>query len=96
MVRKFSRTLLKAGLASLENLVGCPSPGCENWLVLPDTDSRIKCSCELCKKDFCSLCKELYHYQSKYLMIKVAFHSQLTSHLRGNERIHCEMDEMDG
>ena len=64
ILRKFSRLLLKVGLAELENCIGCPTPGCENWLVLPDTESKVKCHCEGCSIDFCSICKEIYHYQS--------------------------------
>ena len=70
---KFSRIMLKAGLASIENLVGCPTPGCENWLVLPDTESKVKCPCELCEKAFCSLCKELYHYQCIFFLFFINF-----------------------
>ena len=65
MQAKFSRLLLRVGLATLENCVGCPTPGCENWLVLPDTEEKVRCACEACGEAFCSLCKELYHYQGQ-------------------------------
>ena len=65
---KLSRLLLRAGLASLDNCVGCPTAGCENWLILPDTETKVKCACDGCGHSFCSLCRELYHYQGMYFI----------------------------
>jgi hypothetical protein len=62
---KYSRLLLREGLMGLDNCVGCPTPGCDNWLVLPDQTTKVRCECEMCDKSFCSLCKKLYHYRSK-------------------------------
>lgn len=62
---KYSRLLLREGLMHIDNCVGCPTPGCDNWLVLPENANTVKtqCYCELCDTAFCSLCKELYHYR---------------------------------
>jgi len=60
---KYKKQLLRAGLMSMSGCVGCPTPGCENWLVVePEPGQRIRCECQACNTSFCSTCREIYHY----------------------------------
>jgi hypothetical protein len=58
VLKRFKDTLLQSALQGMGNCIGCPTPNCTNWLVLPeDTTTKVRCYCEGCDSTFCSLCK---------------------------------------
>jgi len=60
---RFKQLLLRIGLQSMHGCVGCPTPGCGNWLVVEAAEGeRVRCPCEACGSSFCSLCRGPYHY----------------------------------
>eukprot|EP01126_Amoeba_proteus_P001852 TRINITY_DN10579_c0_g1_i1.p1 TRINITY_DN10579_c0_g1~~TRINITY_DN10579_c0_g1_i1.p1 ORF type:complete len:272 (-),score=67.33 TRINITY_DN10579_c0_g1_i1:184-942(-) len=54
--------LLKRELAKLP-VVGCPTPGCENFIEMDCLTVPLHCVCSACSAEFCSLCKRDYHYR---------------------------------
>ena len=71
---KYKKILLRIGLMSMKGCMGCPTPGCENWLVVDDDGVRVHCFCDACEKSFCSMCREEYHYHTscdEYRQLKV-------------------------
>lgn len=63
LVAKYNENQLKIGLSSLSGLVGCPSPDCNNFVVVDSpSGNRVKIHCDQCHFEFCSKCKSRYHY----------------------------------
>ena len=62
---KYKRQMLRTGLMSMSGCVGCPTIGCENWLIIEaEPGERIRCYCSACNNAFCSACRELYHFNT--------------------------------
>ena len=62
---KYKKLILRLGLLNIKGCMGCPTPGCENWLVVDsDNNTRVNCYCDSCHSSFCSICREIYHYKS--------------------------------
>lgn len=60
---RYKRLLLRIGLQSMQGCVGCPTPGCGNWLVVEaEGQERVRCPCAACGRTFCSRCRGPYHY----------------------------------
>lgn len=58
---KFNEIVLRQAVQTMDGSIGCPTPGCSNWIVA-DTRSKVRCACPGCKFVFCSVCRERYHY----------------------------------
>src|SRR5690606_1888951 len=58
---KFHDITLRQALQRMEGSIGCPTPACNNWVVV-DPHSKVKCVCSGCHFEFCSMCREAYHY----------------------------------
>lgn len=57
-----AKLYLRRALAAI-GAIACPSPGCLN-AVVPSTPGELeKCKCEECGVEFCSLCKDVFHYE---------------------------------
>jgi len=56
----YDEVLLKKELAKLP-VVGCPTPGCKNFVEITDPNVPTKCTCT-CGASFCSMCRKNYHY----------------------------------
>jgi len=63
MVKKYQDQLLMRAVQNISGSIGCPTPGCGNWMVLSDPKRRERCMCSACGACFCSLCKAPYHYE---------------------------------
>jgi hypothetical protein len=63
-MKKFSEQTLLRGIQSIPGVIGCPTAGCPNWVVPHDTRAKERCVCQICRSNFCSLCKKIYHYHS--------------------------------
>mmetsp|Transcript_8402 Transcript_8402/g.23684 ORF Transcript_8402/g.23684 Transcript_8402/m.23684 type:complete len:567 (-) Transcript_8402:143-1843(-) len=63
LLDKYNAIMLRMGLNSLgEGCIGCPTPDCTNYVVVSDPKLKTQCVCSGCRFDFCSLCREAYHY----------------------------------
>jgi len=58
----YDEVLLKKELAKLP-VVGCPTPGCKNFVEITDPNVPTKCTCA-CGATFCSMCRKNYHYRT--------------------------------
>uniref|UniRef100_A0A6B2L4W0 RBR-type E3 ubiquitin transferase n=1 Tax=Arcella intermedia TaxID=1963864 RepID=A0A6B2L4W0_9EUKA len=58
----YSEALLKRELAKLP-VVGCPTPGCKNFIEMDRVRVPMHCVCSGCNAEFCSMCKKDYHYR---------------------------------
>jgi len=58
----YDEVLLKKELAKLP-VVGCPKPGCKNFVEIANPNIPIKCTCD-CGATFCSMCRKNYHYRT--------------------------------
>lgn len=56
--------LLKNAMASNpEQFIACPKPGCEDYVLAEMPGAKERCVCPTCKFEFCSLCKQPFHYK---------------------------------
>jgi len=62
MVEKYKNQMLMRAVQSIPGIVGCPTPGCGNWIIPADITRKERCHCSACHASFCSLCKAPYHY----------------------------------
>lgn len=64
-VHKYSQQILDHTVKSIPGIVGCPTPGCTNWVIPFDTKKCELCHCPGCKHDFCTLCKKPFHFHCR-------------------------------
>lgn len=64
IVDRYCQQNLNRALKSIKGGVGCPTPGCENFVELSEEALTRKtcCHCAGCGVDFCSHCRKIYHY----------------------------------
>jgi len=62
MVEKYKQQTLLRCVKSIPGIIGCPTPGCGNWIIPSDITRKERCQCSACGACFCSLCKGPYHY----------------------------------
>jgi len=62
MLDKYSQQILLRCVKSIPGIIGCPTPGCGNWIIPSDITRKERCVCSSCGASFCSLCKGPYHY----------------------------------
>jgi len=58
----YGEVLLQKELAKLP-VVGCPTPGCKNYIEMHNPNIPVHCECS-CGASFCSMCKHEYHFRS--------------------------------
>jgi hypothetical protein len=58
----YGEILLKKELAKL-HVVGCPTPGCKNFIEVANPQIPMNCTCA-CGASFCSMCRKQYHYRT--------------------------------
>lgn len=64
-VNKYSQQILDHAVKGIPGIVGCPTPGCTNWVIPYDTKKCELCHCPGCKRDFCTLCKKSFHFHCR-------------------------------
>lgn len=67
VVERYRKQNLNRALKSISGAIGCPTPGCGNYVILSKEDlaRKTRCDCEGCKRSFCSHCRKTYHYHCK-------------------------------
>jgi len=58
----YNNQMLARVLTSMQNVIGCPAPGCKNYVEVVDKTKKLLVPCE-CGMKFCSICKRDYHYE---------------------------------
>jgi len=71
MVEKYKNQMLMRAVQSIPGIVGCPTPGCGNWIIPADITRKERCYCSACHASFCSLCKAPYHYGCDCATVRV-------------------------
>eukprot|EP00727_Mastigamoeba_balamuthi_P010373 m51a1_g5959 hypothetical protein (437) ;mRNA; f:159750-161856 len=87
-IEKYQEQTLLRGIQSIPGIIGCPTPGCKNWVVPSDSSKKERCVCEACGNEFCSLCKRTYHYNTSCEEVFALQERWLQWCLEGRDQYH--------
>lgn len=64
IISRYCEQNLGRTLKSISGAIGCPTPGCANYVIVAkeDLSKKICCNCDGCGNSFCSHCRKIYHY----------------------------------
>lgn len=69
-IGKIEEAYLRVGLSEVA-AIPCPRPGCQNAVVPRIAGRKEHCVCE-CGFEFCSLCREIFHYDTSCAEVRAA------------------------
>eukprot|EP00854_Cymbomonas_tetramitiformis_P017681 gene17681-21064_t len=72
LVQLHGEIQFRAEMASSPNFLACPTAGCDAYMEKAETRVRQKVQCPSCEAEFCSECKETYHYQLQCCQVQPA------------------------
>lgn len=63
-VGRYCKQNLDRAVKKISGVIGCPTPGCSNYVILSNEDlsRKVRCYCDGCGSNFCSHCRKIYHY----------------------------------